>query len=59
MDNEIIGTSQSIQKIQALVKKIATTELNTVVAGETGVGKELIVQALYKNSRRCNKPFKK
>ncbi len=59
MDNPIIGSSRSTQNVKNLIKKVATSELNTVVQGETGVGKELVVQALYENSKRSGKPFQK
>jgi len=54
---ELIGISQNIIKTKKLVKQVAETGLNTVVYGETGVGKELVVKSLYKKSNRCGKPF--
>ncbi len=57
MDIELIGVSQNIYKIRQLIKKIAETEVNTLVCGETGVGKELVVQNLYQKSSRVGKPF--
>lgn len=59
MDSPIIGVSKNIQKIRALIDQIADTGLNTVVYGETGVGKELVVQKLYQKSNRTGKPFVK
>jgi two-component system response regulator AtoC len=47
MDVELIGVSQNISKIKQLIRKIADTEVNTLVYGKTGVGKELVVQNLY------------
>jgi transcriptional regulator with PAS, ATPase and Fis domain len=57
MDNELIGVSQNICKIKQLINKIAETEVSTLVCGETGVGKELVVQNLYHKSNRAGKPF--
>jgi two-component system, NtrC family, response regulator AtoC len=54
---ELIGISQNIIKIKKLVKQVAETGLNTVVYGETGVGKELVVKSLYTKSNRFGKPF--
>ncbi len=54
-----IGVSQNIQRIKALIDRIADTGLNTIIYGETGVGKELIVQCLYQKSNRVGKPFVK
>jgi two-component system response regulator AtoC len=59
MDSTIIGVSKNIQRIRALIDQVADTGLNTVVNGETGVGKELVVQNLYQKSNRTGKPFVK
>jgi len=59
MDSTIIGVSKNIQKIRALIDQVADTGLNTVINGETGVGKELVVQNLYQKSNRIGKPFVK
>lgn len=59
MDSTIVGVSKNIQRIRALIDQVADTGLNTVVNGETGVGKELVVQNLYQKSNRTGKPFVK
>ncbi len=59
MDSTIIGVSKNIQRIRELIDQVADTGLNTVVYGETGVGKELVVQNLYQKSNRIGKPFVK
>jgi transcriptional regulator with PAS, ATPase and Fis domain len=59
MKAKLIGVSQNIQRIKALIDQIADTDLNTIIYGETGVGKELIVQCLYQKSNRVGKPFVK
>ena len=59
MDAELIGVSQNIQGIRQLTDRIAESEINTLVYGETGVGKDLVVQNLYQKSRRFGKPFVK
>ena len=59
MESTIIGVSKNIQRIRALIDQVADTGLNTVVNGETGVGKELVVQNLYQKSNRTGKPFVK
>jgi transcriptional regulator with PAS, ATPase and Fis domain len=55
----IIGVSQNIQRIRELINQVADTGLNTLVCGETGVGKELVVQNLYERSHRSGRPFVK
>ena len=59
MEPTIIGVSNNIQRIKELIDQVADTGLNTVVYGETGVGKELVVQNLYQKSNRTGKPFVK
>lgn len=55
----IVGISKDIVKINDLIKHVSDTCLNVVITGETGVGKEVVAQNLYKNSPRKNKPFVK
>jgi len=55
----IIGVSRAIDRICDLVNHVADTGLNILISGETGVGKEVIAQNLYKKSPRCGKPFVK
>jgi two-component system response regulator AtoC len=54
---EIVGESRNIEHVKELIHKIAAVEANTIVLGETGVGKDLVVQTLYKESSRYGKPF--
>ena len=59
MGLDLIGTSTNIQKIREQISQIAQTGLNTIVSGETGVGKELVVQMLFEQSPRSGKAFVK
>jgi transcriptional regulator with PAS, ATPase and Fis domain len=59
MENELIGTSENIRRIREIIDRVAETGLNMVVCGETGVGKELVVQRLYQKSNRLGKAFVK
>ncbi len=40
-----------------IVQKIASSPLTALILGETGTGKELIAQAIRKNSNRKDQPF--
>ncbi len=55
--SHIVGNSYSIQKIMEKVKKIAPLDTTILITGETGVGKELIADLIYRNSDRRNKKF--
>ncbi len=59
METDLIGVSANIARVRELIQRIADTVLNTVVYGETGVGKELVVKSLYEKSERNGGPFVK
>ena len=53
----IIGTSESIQKVFGVVSRVAPTDASVFVVGESGTGKELFARAIHTNSRRSQRPF--
>ncbi len=55
--DEIIGNSKKLFEILKIAFKISATNASVVILGENGTGKELIAQAIHKNSRRADKPF--
>ena len=57
MTRPIIGVSDNIVKIREVINHVADTGLNTVIYGESGVGKEVVAQNLYQKSSRNGKPF--
>jgi two-component system response regulator AtoC len=59
MGPPIIGYSENIQRVKELIDHVAHTGLNTVIFGESGVGKEVVAQNLYQKSPRLGKPFVK
>ena len=52
METPLIGISDSIERIRELIKHIADTDLNVLITGESGVGKEVVAQNLYLESQR-------
>lgn len=56
---QIIGTSQAILKVREIILKVADVDLNVLISGESGVGKELVARALHYYSGRREKPFMK
>lgn len=50
--DEIIGKSNSIQKVLAQLQQVATTDSTVLILGETGTGKELIARAIHNLSAR-------
>ena len=55
--SKIIGSSESMQNIYKAIGKIASTNVDVMILGETGTGKELIAKAIHENSDRKNNPF--
>jgi nitrogen regulation protein NR(I) len=53
----IIGQSQRIADLYAILQKVADTPTTVLVTGESGTGKELVARALHENSSRHDKPF--
>ena len=53
----IIGTSNAIKDLYAVIERVADTPTTALVTGESGTGKELVARALHENSSRRDKPF--
>ena len=54
---DIIGQSQSIQKVRSLISKLRNTESRIFISGPAGSGKELVARQIHKHSLRSRKPF--
>jgi len=55
----IIGNSPAIRKVFDEIKKVAPTKATVLITGESGVGKELVANAIHNFSQRRDKPFVK
>ncbi|MBS1487539.1 MAG: sigma-54-dependent Fis family transcriptional regulator [Bacteroidetes bacterium] len=55
--SDIIGQSQTMQKIFQTVERVAQTDANVLILGENGTGKEMIARAIHRNSPRKNESF--
>ena len=51
------GTSDGIQRVRKMVEKVAHTDANVLIIGESGSGKEVIARNIHYHSSRRNKPF--
>jgi two-component system response regulator PilR (NtrC family) len=53
----LVGSSPAMQKIYQAIEAVARTGASVVLRGESGVGKELVANAIVKCSDRAYKPF--
>ena len=54
---DIIGKSQSIEKVKSLINKLKNAESRIFISGPAGSGKELVARQIHKQSARSSKPF--
>ena len=53
----IIGESEEILKIKAIIEKVAPSDARVLITGENGTGKELVARYLHDLSNRNSMPF--
>lgn len=54
---EMIGKSSELNRVRIMIEKAAPTKANVLITGESGVGKELVANAIHKQSSRASAPF--
>jgi two-component system response regulator HydG len=57
--HRIVGRSEPMQKIYALIKALAAVQTTVLITGESGTGKELVAEALHLSGGRSHKPLVK
>ncbi len=55
--DDLVGTSAWCDYVRQRVRQIADSELNVLIQGPSGTGKELIARALHNHSSRKDQPF--
>ena len=55
----IVGESPQMKEVFNTIEKVSRSNATVLVLGETGVGKELVAEALHRNSSRSDRPFVK
>jgi two-component system nitrogen regulation response regulator GlnG len=53
----LLGESVAMREVFRLIGRVAASELNVLITGETGTGKELVARALHEESARRARPF--
>jgi DNA-binding NtrC family response regulator len=54
---DIVGVTPSMERVKKLIERIAPTDSNVLILGETGTGKELVARRIHQLSRRAQMPF--
>ena len=55
--NQMIGESEAIQHVRAIIEKVAPTEARVMITGDNGTGKEVVARLLHEGSQRADKPM--
>jgi two-component system C4-dicarboxylate transport response regulator DctD len=56
-DSPLIGDSPVMAQLRATIQQIAQADIDVLVEGETGTGKELAALLLHRKGRRAGRPF--
>ena len=57
LETRLIGVSEEIREVRALIAKVASTEATVLLKGESGTGKEVIARLVHDCSERAQGPF--
>lgn len=55
--HKMIGASPPMQKIYLMIENIGKVEASVLITGASGTGKELVAQALHRESKRHDQPL--
>jgi len=55
--HRLVGESEPMRRVFALIQRVAPTDATVLVVGENGTGKELVAHAIHQASRRREDPF--
>lgn len=53
----MIGESEPMQQLRALIEKVAPTDARVLITGDNGTGKEVVARQIYELSSRAGAPF--
>ncbi len=57
LSGDMVGSSAAIERVRALIARVAPTDARVLVSGESGTGKELVAAAIHFGSPRRDRPF--
>ncbi|MCO4772567.1 MAG: sigma 54-interacting transcriptional regulator [Deltaproteobacteria bacterium] len=53
----VVGISDAIDRVRRQIRQVADLDVSVLIRGESGVGKELVAQAIHQRSSRRTGPF--
>ena len=56
-DDEMVGTSEAMAQVRALIERVAPADARVLITGESGTGKELAAAAIHRHSDRAQEAF--
>ena len=56
-DMPLLGATPVMARMRQMLRQIADADVDVLVEGETGSGKEVVANALHRGSRRASRPF--
>ncbi len=58
-EDEMIGKSAPMMEVRGIIETAAATNARVFITGDNGTGKELVARAIFRKSKRSDKPFVK
>jgi DNA-binding NtrC family response regulator len=55
--NRLVGHSRAVDQLRQSIQRVAASDSNVLITGETGTGKELTAELIHCNGRRRERPF--
>ena len=56
-ETPMLGDSEAMQRVRALIDRAAPTDANVLILGENGTGKEIVAREIHRKSRRHDLPM--
>lgn len=56
-EDKIIGTTEEMEKVYAIIERVSNNQSNVLITGETGTGKEVVGRLLHDKSIRREQPL--